>query len=277
MVAEPDDGAVAVRSGRARMTVTLSDLWDEPIGVDLAPLDRADAVPAGPLEEAWQRDGLVILPGFLDESAVDAYCEAFDGGWGIGTPYMVSAELRDLACSRALAEVLERLLGEPAGLHLNLTWWRSTEREWHQDGYLNPPDVGGYYAAVWMALADIHPDSGPFEFVPGSHRWPALRRAKVLAALGEDGTDPDWPWRSELLLSPLVEAHITATGLGVERFVAAKGDVLVWHPRLMHRGSRANVAGMERRALISHYSGLFHRPDMPPARQDTAGGWYFPL
>lgn len=256
---------------------TLDDLWSPPTDVDTAPLDRAYTTPATPMQEAWQRDGLVILRGFLDDRAIDAYCEAFDGGWGIGTSYLRSPELRDLACSRHLADVLESLIGEPMGLHLNLTYWRSTEREWHQDTYLNPPEVGGYYAAVWMALADIDPDSGPFQYVAGSHRWPVLRRDKVLAALGEDGSDPDWPWRSEVLLSPLVDAEIARTGLHVDTFDAHRGDVLVWHGRLMHRGSRARRPGLERRALISHYSGLEHRPDMTTRRQHGDGGWFFVL
>lgn len=259
--------------------MNLADLCDEPTGVDLAPLDMPDAVPTSQLQADWQRDGFVIIPGMLPDPLIDAYCNAFDGGWGIGTPYMQSRELRDLACLPELAEVLEELIGEPMGLHLNLTWWRSTEREWHSDVYLSPPEVGGYYVAVWQALADIHPDSGPFEYIPGSHRWPALRRSKVLAALGEDGSDPDWPWRSEQLLSPLVEAEMERTGLRPERFLANRGEVLVWHSRLWHRGSRANVPGMERRALISHYSGLGagHRDDMPLRERHGRGGWFFVL
>lgn len=261
-------------------TVTLDDLWDEPTELDLAPLDRPRVEgeqQRSPLQEAWARDGFVILPRFLPDRLVDAYCDAFDGGWGIGTPYLESAEIRDLCCWLPLAVLLEALIGESMGVHLNLTWWRSTERDWHSDNYLNPPEVGGRYAAVWMALADIDPASGPFEYVPGSHRWPVLRRAKMLAAMGEDGSDPDWPWRSEQLLAPLVDAEIARTGSRVEEFAASKGDVLIWHSRLWHRGSRARVPGMERRALISHFSGLSRTGiDMPTAAPHGAG-WYFVL
>lgn len=257
--------------------VTLGDLWDHPRPEDVPWLDRPGAKATNAVEADWQRDGLVILPGFMPEDRVDAYCRAFQGGWGIGTPYLESSELRDVALYAPLVEIIGSLVGEPVGLHLNLTWWRSTERDWHQDDYLNPPYVNGHYAASWVALADIHPDSGPFEFLRGTHRWPLIRQAKVLEAMGEDGSDPDWPWRSEALLTPLVEAEIERRGLEPEAFVARKGDVLIWHGRLLHRGSRPKVPGMERRSLISHYSGIFHRHDMPRISTHNGGGRYFVL
>ena len=57
---------------------------------------------------------------------------------------------------------------------------------------------------------------------------------------------------------------------------AKKGDVLFWHPRLLHRGSTPNDFNLERRALISHYSGINHRPDFPTA-VPVGKGWIFPI
>ena len=74
---------------------------------------------------------------------------------------------------------IEMLIGTPMGLNLALTGWRSTTRTWHQDDYLNPPYINCHYAAVWIALEDIDPDCGMFEFVPGSHKWPLTRGAKI--------------------------------------------------------------------------------------------------
>ena len=59
-------------------------------------------------------------------------------------------------------------------------------------------------------------------------------------------------------------------------YLPKKGDVLLWHSRLIHRGSKANVPGMERRALIVHYSGINHRQDMPQA-EPYGDGYIFPL
>jgi len=163
-----------------------------------------------------------------------------------------------------------------AALHLNLTGWVSTERDWHQDNYLNPPEVNGHYAGVWTALDQIQADAGPFEFVPGSHRWPIIRQAKVLELLGYDnGDDPSWPWASERLLTPFFEREIASTGLKPERFLGAKGDVLIWHSRLVHRGSLPERPNAERRSMIAHYSAISRRADMRRTRQHPGGGQYF--
>jgi ectoine hydroxylase-related dioxygenase (phytanoyl-CoA dioxygenase family) len=74
---------------------------------------------------------------------------------------------------------------------------------------------------------------------------------------------------------PAIEAEMAARGAVIRGFTAEKGDVLVWHGRLIHRGSLPRVPNRLRRALITHYSGINHRPDMVTRAQDEHGGWYF--
>jgi ectoine hydroxylase-related dioxygenase (phytanoyl-CoA dioxygenase family) len=284
------------------------------------------APPPGPAD--WNDDGVQIYRRMIPDDLIKAYEEEWidacggphfgfahgevdgrplmileaeePGGWPDCTPYMRHPALMDIVTNQAIAEALQALLGEPAGVHLNLTGWVSTERNWHQDGYLNPPEVGDYYAAVWIALGDVHPDSGPFQYVPGSHRWHRLLRDRFAPHL--DLGDPQWPKHSEDILAPLIDDVVQngrcpwclpgsgVTTINCDRCVGegrwphavvsytpSKGDVLLWHPRLYHRGSRANVPGAYRPALIAHYSGIWHRPDMPGAVQRGDAGWYFPL
>jgi 2-polyprenyl-3-methyl-5-hydroxy-6-metoxy-1,4-benzoquinol methylase len=249
---------------------------------DLPPLDRAVA-PEGMSEAQafWRENGYLVMPNLLSDEVIERYCErrrtvAHNEGWRSATPYLDEPAIRDLCLGQGLSEMLEHLLGEKMGLHLNLTGWVSTERDWHQDDYLNPPFVNGHYVAVWSALDQIQPDSGPFEFVPGSHCWPIIRQEMVLRELGFDnGDDQNWPWDSEKLLTPFFEREIKARGAQVKRFLGGKGDVLIWHARLLHRGSMADRPGAERRAMIAHYSALSRRPDMPAVRQHGEGGSYF--
>jgi hypothetical protein len=263
-----------------------ADLCETPEDSLLPPLDRA----ACPLEDLnavqrqWREEGVAVLPGFFEEARIDAYAEARWrlkpelGGWRCPVPYRHVPEIRALCLDPRLAEVLESLFGEPMGLHLNLTGWVSTERNWHQDDYLNPPFVSSWYAAVWIALEDIDPASGPFEYVPGSHRWPLLRREKVQALLPpHQSFRDDWPGLTQDLVARLCEEEIRRRGAKTRQFLARKGDLLIWHGRLLHRGSPPGDRNLTRKALIAHYSAIEHRPDFPKAERQADGGWLFPF
>jgi SAM-dependent methyltransferase len=261
------------------------DLAEEVPDAELPPLDRSTAAMRNltPEQEFWRENGYLVLPGLIPDELIDRYCEVrrkmpFEMGWESPMPYVDVPEIRDLCLYKPLADMMEHLMGEPVGLHLNLTGWVSTERDWHQDDYLNPPKVNGHYIAAWMALDRIAADAGPFEFVPGSHRWPIIRQAKVLAQLGyENGDDPAWAWDSERILTPFFERQIRERGAKTERFLGNRGDVLLWHARLLHRGSLPLRPGAERRSMIAHYTALSHREDMPVSRRHRDGGWYFLL
>ncbi len=232
----------------------------------------------------YAKHGWVVIEDVLPDDLIDAYCDEWRahspdvGGYPDPVPYMAQPAMLELCMHGALHDAMTALVGEPVGLHLNLSGWRSTTRNWHQDGYLNPDSNMDYYVAAWMALDDVHPDAGPFEYVSGSHRiFGPIRNQLMLEALTpEERTSPLWPTYSERILTPLFEEQIAEHGLKVEQFIAKKGDVLLWHPRLLHRGSVPVDPELERRALISHYSGIGHRPDFPTAKQH-GGGWYFPI
>lgn len=277
----------------AKLRVRVLEDLAEPV-TDLPPLDRPDAPVTNDLARSWTQDGYAILRGLIPTDTIDAYCQRYQldavtrmgtisnfdaelaAGYGIGTPYVDVPEIRDVCLHDALVPVLNGIHGAEMGLHLNLTGWRSTQRAYHQDAYLSPPYVGWWYAAAWIALDDIHPAAGPFEFVPGSHRWPSISQARMLDALGEDGTDPDWPWRSEAILGPLFDHEIAERGAEVRQFIAGKGDVLLWHPNLCHRGSTPTDPTLQRRALISHYSVIERRHDMPRWETHRTGRYYTP-
>ena len=248
------------------------------------------APPEGPAD--WNSDGFVIKKKFIPEDLMAAYEECWircngemingelvmhsPGGWGYCTPYRDHKEVRDLLTYKGISDTLEELIGEPAGVHLNLTGWVSTTRNWHQDTYLNPAHVGDYYGAVWIAFDTIHPDSGPFQFVRGSHRWPVVTQEKILKALPPHERDHRWPRFSESLLTPLFTEEIEKRGAEVITYLPERGDILFWHGRLLHRGSIANKPGMTRKTVIAHYSGINHRQDMPKA-QKYGDGWLFPI
>lgn len=255
-------------------------------------LDRG-VVPAEWVHERhafWRENGYLILENFIPHGLIDAYCARYEAdhganaakGYQSGTPYMTVGEIKDLCLYAPLIQVLNGIVGEEMAMSLNLTNWVSTERNWHQDDYLNPSHVNGHYLAAWIALDDIHPDSGPFEFVPGSHKWPVMRGSKVKDFLepGERGTW-DWPWKAERFLNGVFDDEIRERGARRKVWAdAKKGDVLIWHPWLAHRGSKPKNPELRRKAMICHYSGVGHRKDMSKPvfyENGESRGYFFPF
>jgi ectoine hydroxylase-related dioxygenase (phytanoyl-CoA dioxygenase family) len=194
---------------------------------------------------------------------------------------MEHEEIRDLCCCEEVVSKLNELFdGDEVGLNLNLTGWVSTERDWHQDYYLNVPGVGSHYVAAWMALDNISPDSGPFEFAVGSHVLPPMTQKKIFTLLSpSDQANPNWPKITERMVAEACKQIIDERGYRVEQFLANRGDMLVWHSRLLHRGSPPIVPGTERKSLISHYSVVSRRCkiDMPRYDRHKNQGLYFIL
>lgn len=242
-------------------------------------------------QKHWMENGYVVLRNFLPHLLLDAYAVRYERdngkdarrGYGIGTPYMGVQEIKDVCLYAPFATILNQLIGEPMGMNLNLTNWISTERSFHQDDYLNPDYVNGHYLAAWIALDDIHPDSGVFEFVPGSHKWPVMRMSKVLECLEpHQRTDPDWPRIAEKILDPLYGEEIERRDAEIKSVGLKKGDVLIWHAWLVHRGGKPKNPDLLRKALICHYSGIYHRPDMKAPelyenQSTNSKGYFFPF
>lgn len=107
--------------------------------------------------------------------------------------------------------------------------------------------------ASWVALEDIRPRSGEFEFVPGSHRLPETLHHGV--AKGHDG---DMVEHHRVLTRTLELA--AEHGLETERFMAGKGDVLIWHGDLLHGGAAIEDPSLTRKSLVAHFMPLGAMP-----------------
>lgn len=263
-----------------------SELSEQYADSDSILLDQRGVALKGitPDQQQWRDHGYVIKKNFIPHDLIDEYneirtkLELGDGAFKNITPYLNHSVIRDICCSPELHYLMVDLLGEELGLHFILANYKSTERGWHQDDYLNPEATFARYAAVWMAMGDIHMDAGPFEFVPGSHKWPCMRNGKVkdlvVPEIRNDGTH-HWAVAAEYLVNKSVESYIKETGSAVETFRAKKGDILIWHGKLMHRGSIPKDPTKLRPALIAHYSNVRHRRDFSNEVTRHGGGGYY--
>ena len=99
-------------------------------------------------QKFWRQNGFLKLNSLIPHDLVDKYIEIRSklsnlGGWASPSPYEHLPILREICLYPELVKIMRDLIGDDLVLHLNLTGWESTGRDWHQDDYLNHHNVNG--------------------------------------------------------------------------------------------------------------------------------------
>jgi len=120
----------------------------------------------------------------------------------------------------------------------------------------------GYLTAAWIAFEDIHPDSGPPVYYPGSHRLPYLFSKDVNISEAEFKQNGSAEYQAKY--EPRIREEIEQHSLEPAYF----HDVLIWHANLIHGGSPRRNIQLSRKAVVCHYfvKGSF-------AYHDLAASW----
>src|SRR5471032_2370233 len=109
----------------------------------------------------------------------------------------------------------------------------------------------GYLTAAWVAFEDIHPDSGPLIYYPGSHRLPYVFSKDVGITESDFKREGYGPYHSKY--EPRIAELIAEHGIQPRYFYAKKGDVLIWHANLLHGGSPRQDLTLSRKAAVIHF------------------------
>jgi hypothetical protein len=143
---------------------------------------------------------------------------------------------------------------------------KGSQQEPHSDSIHMTTYPLGYLTAAWIAMEDIHPDSGPLVYYPGSHRLPYVFSKDV--DISESDFKQNGYSEYQAKYEPRIRELLTQHNLTPHYFRARKGDVLIWHANLIHGGSLRRNIELSRRALVCHYfvKGSF-------AYHDLAASW----
>jgi hypothetical protein len=109
----------------------------------------------------------------------------------------------------------------------------------------------GYLTAAWIAFEDIHPDSGPLVYYPGSHRLPYVFSKDVGISEEDFKREGYAPYHAKY--EPYVRDLVKERRMQPHHFHAKKGDVLIWHANLVHGGSVRKNLQLSRRAVVCHF------------------------
>lgn len=158
--------------------------------------------------------------------------------------YLESAALRRLILEKRLVPVLRDLLGDDPVLINTLTIDHGTAQGNHLDALFMTPRTTDALVATWTCLEDVHADAGPLFYYPGSHKFPVYRFSNGSEhAIHEEMSDWDGS------IARFIEEH----RLERQQFMAKRGDLFIWHSRLVHGGSFINNPELTRKSLVSHF------------------------
>lgn len=159
--------------------------------------------------------------------------------------------VRRIATNKTLLERLHQLYGRPAFAFQTLNFAVGTQQPAHSDAmhFSSMPD--GFMCGVWVALEDIDLENGPLIYFPGSHRWPHYANEQI-GVNGWHQSGKEIHAAYQRVWDDLVSIHQAQP----ERFVARKGEAILWHARLLHGGDIQADPMRTRFSQVTHY--YFH-------------------
>ena len=236
---------------------------------------------------AFQTDGVTLLPGFLEQDEVAAALKLFE--WSMDNPGPAAGDLlpgrggakQDLVNPAAPAVYEDFLRAAPFSKACKALWdaqncWFMYEQvfrkdgadgvgrtPWHQDlPYL--AIAGDDIAVFWISFEAV-PASRSLEFIRGSHKGTLYNGS---AFDPDDETKPLYP-SADLPRIPPYEAERERHD--IVSFGVEPGDVVVFHPAIMHGGA-PTPAGSVRRTLSLRFFG----DDTVFAKRPYGGGVIVP-
>jgi ectoine hydroxylase len=209
----------------------------------------------------WIDDGAIALEGYFAHELVDEINEDVERLLREGEleyhfrdrrvmdSAKVSEPVRRAVTDPELLRLLGFLLGREVDLFRTINFTHGSQQAAHSDAFHMTTEPKGYLVAIWVALEDVSPASGPVFYYPGSHRFPYVMSEDLGSETGGLFIDQDKDRRYEERIAEVIER----AGIEPVDFLPHRGDMLVWHANLLHGGRPIREAETTRRSLVAHY------------------------
>jgi phytanoyl-CoA hydroxylase len=211
------------------------------------------------------KNGINNPRGYIDPAELTE----FRKGDRVSDIFGVSPAARAAIYPELISDFLYEIFREPAIAMQSISFEYGSQQAIHQDtAYVVSKRPNGL-AATWLALEDVQLGTGELIYYPGSHRFDHFLFSNQTKSWnpGRDGQE-----QHKAFLAQLHE-QARSRGIQVERFLARRGDILVWHSDLAHGGARIQQPDATRRSLVTHFCPF----SVKPHYMDVIGADYFEL
>lgn len=209
---------------------------------------------------SWSDQGYLSWKGFFPSSTVEELNEETNRIVSAGKipvthdnkyPFLnrESPLIDQVSKDPTLISLLSLILEKQVVPFQTLNFVKGSGQRAHSDSIHMTTYPLGYLIAVWIALEDVHPDSGPLLYYPGSHRLPYL--------LNDDFGKISSAWltgdRSYADYEEVIGNLILQKNLQPSYFLPKAGDILIWHANLLHGGEPIKDRSKTRKSMVIHY------------------------
>jgi hypothetical protein len=159
------------------------------------------------------------------------------------------ADVHALAANPKILALLSALYGRRAFPFQTLNFPVGTQQHVHSDSVHFSSSPERFMCGVWVPFEDIGPDQGPLVYLPGTHRWPIYTNEH----LGVNSSFLFADYGQYPQLKSLWTALAAAHRIEPVRFLAKKGQALIWAANLLHGGDRQHNLSLTRWSQVTHY------------------------
>ncbi len=161
-----------------------------------------------------------------------------------------SKAIKELAVNSKLISLLDYCYQSKPIPFSTINFVKGTEQPLHSDEFHFGSLPHGYLTGVWIALENIHKDSGPLSIVKKSHKLPLFSFEKI--GLSIPKSEKEFK-QSYTIYENWVREMIKTHNLEVVTPPLKKGQCLVWSSNLLHGAFEIKNKNLSRKSLVVHY------------------------
>jgi ectoine hydroxylase-related dioxygenase (phytanoyl-CoA dioxygenase family) len=234
----------------------------------------------------FEESGYYAARGFVDPGVCDRIvgeAERFYAREGVAPEkadrtmnlHRESPTARRLLAGSRLTRLVRKLLGAKPFFLQSIYFNNGSQQNPHSDYMFMSTRPEHQLVGVWVACEDVLDEAGPLVYYPGSHKIPTPnieeRYAKTGALVSSEIESREaelraaYEERMKLTGQSLfkcvfydrwssdLDRELERGGYEPERFLADKGDLIVWHANLVHGGTPVSDPRRTRKSLVAHY------------------------
>ena len=170
-----------------------------------------------------------------------------NSGLRIQDEWVLNSKIRKIASNEKMIEILSICFGKKAFPFQTLNFPVGTQQPKHMDTFHFSSIPQNFMCGVWVALEDINDDSGPLELYESSHKLD-------FSISDEIKNKPHLSFKEkEDIYQNIWNEQIEKNNLKPKKFIARKGECVIWLANLLHGGSKQNDPNLTRWSQVTHY------------------------